>query len=474
MISKLVQNIKTLFQKNRLSTITIIGIVLALIIAQISLSPWCENCHKADEKAVIESDVVHYYSFLPALFIENDLSYSFKEKITYSESNNRPIYYTYKNDRGQYVEKVTIGMSIMYLPFFILGHLSALTLGFETHGFSTPYEISLALSSIFYCLIGLLAIRKILLIHFNEIATSITLIALVFGTNLFHYITYEPAMTHAYSFALIALFCYCSIRYIENQKRLYIIALSICLGLIFLIRPVNILIVLFPILYNVNSIESLKSRINLFLGNYQQILLAILVGFLVCIPQFLYWKYATGQWIYYSFGDERFFFNDSKIIDGLFSFRKGWLIYTPIMSISLVGIAMSIKKRENSVFFFLLLLPILWFVTFAWWTWWYGGGFGCRPMIDFYGILAIPFCYVISQFTTLKINFANLGMGLILIGLIGLNQFQSLQYKRGAIHSDAMTFEAYCINFLSLKQKAGFQEALDFPDYKKAIKGIGR
>ena len=37
------------------------------------------------------------------------------------------------------------------------------------------------------------------------------------------------------------------------------------------------------------------------------------------------------------------------------------------------------------------------YIIFSWWSWWYGGSFGARPMIDSYGILAIPLAAMIEQ-----------------------------------------------------------------------------
>ena len=53
---------------------------------------------------------------------------------------------------------------------------------------------------------------------------------------------------------------------------------------------------------------------------------------LVWVPQMIYWNEMTGHWLYFSYGsDERFFFGDPAIIKGLFSYRKGLFIYTPLL-----------------------------------------------------------------------------------------------------------------------------------------------
>ena len=60
---------------------------------------------------------------------------------------------------------------------------------------------------------------------------------------------------------------------------------------------------------------------------------------LVWVPQMIYWKEMTGRWLYFSYGsDERFFFGDPAIIKGLFSYRKGLFIYTPLLLFAFAGV----------------------------------------------------------------------------------------------------------------------------------------
>jgi hypothetical protein len=101
-------------------------------------------------------------------------------------------------------------------------------------------------------------------------------------------------------------------------------------------------------------------------------------------------KQTPAHGSYYSYGDEGFFFTNPQIINGLFSYRKGWLIYTPLMIFALLGI-LTLARRKFQQFF----IPVLIFtvaniyVVYSWWCWWYGGSFGSRPMIDSYPLMAV-------------------------------------------------------------------------------------
>lgn len=204
---------------------------------------------------------------------------------------------------------------------------------------------------------------------------------------------------------------------------------------------------------------------------FHYLLIIAVVAFIIWIPQLLYWKITTGSYLYYSYQDEHFFFNDPVIMKGLFGFRKGWLLYTPIMIFSFAGIFL-LRKKLPSFFFAVLIYVVLnTFIILSWWCWWYGGSFGARAFIDSYGLMAIPLGTVLLYLWNER---KTLFFGLIVICsfLTYFNQFQTRQYIAGSLHWDAMTKEAYWNNFLSLHVVGNYEQLLDHPDYQAAKKGI--
>ena len=191
---------------------------------------------------------------------------------------------------------------------------------------------------------------------------------------------------------------------------------------------------------------------------------------LIFVPQIIYWKYVTGDYFYYSYGEERFFFNDPAFMQGLLSYRKGWLIYTPIMTFSLLGIIIMYFRHRKLfwpvVSFTLLNLYVVW----SWWCWWYGGGFGQRALIESYAVLAIPFTAFTKIILERKI-LTRIIFLVIIACLISLNLFQTRQYVIGVIHWDAMNKKTYWDSYFRLKVRPGFYDMVDNPDYKAALNG---
>ena len=129
-------------------------------------------------------------------------------------------------------------------------------------------------------------------------------------------------MSHSYTFSLFSIFLYCIIKYYQNPKTKYIIALSVLLGLIILIRPINLLFAVAIVLIGINNRQELKDRFLFFMKHYKQVILFFCLTFLVISPQLLYWKYVTGHYLAFSYGKEGFFFGNPHILDCLFSFRN--------------------------------------------------------------------------------------------------------------------------------------------------------
>lgn len=440
----------------------LIGVMLLLTFVVLKSRPWQ---HAGEHGKLISWDITSYYGYLPATFIENDLELEFIEG-NEAYYHNQMMYWPETAPNGGKVIKTTMGLSYLYAPFFFIADMIDEDDSMN-RGFSETFEFWLTLSSLFYSILGAIFLRLFLLRHFSDNIVSATLISVYLGTNLYYYITVEPLMPHAYNFFLFSLFIFLTDRWHANPKVINSVLLGATLGLIILIRPVNGIIFLFFITYHLNSLKEFKVRMKLFYSRIGTIALIGLFAFLMILPQLLYWHKITGHFIFNSYPGENFFFGNPHILDGLFSYRKGWLLYTPLMTFAIIGIWFNVKNRTSTL---LVIIPCL-YLMFSWWNWWYGGSFGCRPIIDFYPILSIG----LAAFLQRAWNSGNWSKitSLIVFGiLITYNQFQTLQKKSDAIHWDSMTKAAYWHNFLHRYPQPGFEEKLQSPDVEAAKKGL--
>ena len=443
----------------RLFNWLIIGVIL---FTDLNLKYW------KDPDKVIAWDAISYYAYLPATFIYHDPTLQFTDHAP-DEVRNK-IWYQPTPTGGRAI-KTSMGLSMLYAPFFFSAHLIAPVLGFEPNGYSTPYRFMLIMSCLFYVGLALYFLRKVLCSYFPSWVVIVTICSVVLGTNLFFYSAIESTMSHAYSFFLFAVFIYVTFKWYENPNAKWSVFLGALTGLIVLVRPTNVLLLLFMILWDVKSWNEFGDRIRLLISRYRLLLLMMVLFLVIWIPQLIYWKVVSGQWFYFSYGDnERFFFSDPQIIKGLFGYRKGWFLYTPLMLFAVAGIPF-LYQSYKSFFIPVLVFTVLnIYIVLSWWSWWYGGGFGLRAFIDSYALLSIPLAAFIHKCSGKKTSLKIILVLLITI-LSCFNQFQTWQYWKSIIHWDSMSEKAYWASFCKQGFPDNYEQMLEHPDYDKAAKG---
>lgn len=433
-------------------------IVLFCLLMQFYQKPW-------QYKPIIEWDIHNYYSYLPNTFITGDY-----HQRTWNADSNRMEIVTYSLDAP---EKMTAGLSVLYAPAFLAVHYLAPLLGYKADGYSLPYRIGLVFALYPWLWLGLFYLYKVLFLVFKKewLAFWIPLL-LFFNSNLYHYSVYENAMSHAFTFSLMSIFMYNVLQWWRTALWGYTIMAGLLAGLVVWIRPINLILLLFALF----AYHFLKMEVNWkkkWLQITEHALVLAFVAFLVLLPQLLYWKHISGQWVYYSYGEEGFFWSDPKIFSGLFSFRKGLFVYSPTLLLLFPGfLALWSRFRWGTTLLF-ALISLFVYVTFSWWCWWYGGGFGARTLIDAYPLLALPMGAALYMIARLNMWIKPVAIASLIL-LAGLSVFQTHQYKNGLIHHDGNTWKSYKYAFLKKKHPPGWWDFLYEPDYDKAVKGIGR
>ena len=412
---------------------------------------------------VLSYDVAGYYAYLPMLFVERDLRL---EKTWKYDMIQLVGVHEHPVSGGRHL-KFTAGMAYLYAPFFAAAHAYTLaTNPEEAHGFSLPYRFGIGLAGVVYPLVGLVFLRRFLRHYVPDAAISWTLFALFLGTNLFYYSSFRGAMSHGATFMLGAAMLYQADLWRRREQVWRLGVLGVLAGLIVLIRPVNVLIPL-----AVAAMFTMDGRLPKGLLTPKSLAVALGLAVVVGIPQLLYWKASTGHWIVWTYGAERFFWSQPAWIQGLFSWRKGWLLYTPMVAFILLGFWGLARKKPAWALIAGLYLIATAYVTFSWWAWWYGGSFGSRPMIDAYALLALPLAvYVQRMLEEAPGWIRRLSLGTV-CALVALNLVQTYHYTAGFLHHDSMTRRAYV--YVLTHWDFPPKELLEQPDYESALEGRG-
>lgn len=411
----------------------------------------------------ISWDNFGYYLYLPAYFIYNDLSLtnlSWVNQIIETYNSTDTLYQLTPIDGGNNVIKYSIGMAILYAPFFFIGHLFSLFSSYPSDGFSLPYVISFIVGSLFYTVVGLIFLRKTLLRLFNDVIAAIVLFVIAFGTNYYHINIYNIGMSHIPLFALYAILIWYSIKWFTQPKLVNSLVLSATLGLMIITRPTEIVAVFIPLLYVYYSLGSLTSFKSFIQKHKQQIFWMFFVVIAIGSIQLIYWKIQTGQFFFYSYNNagEGLDFLYPHTINTLFSFRKGWFIYTPIMVFAVTGFYWLNKLKKAWFYPTLIFFVFNLYLVSSWSNWWYAASFSQRALVQSYAVMALPLGAIIQRFIKQKSLFIFLG---VIFGLlIVLNLFQTWQINNGILSTSRMTKAYYKSTFLQTTSPTDKQKEL--------------
>lgn len=448
------------------------SIVLSIIVMLILAHMWGPRWLRAGSNAVLSWDVFGYYLYLPAAFIYNDLGgLGFIPEVFTNYSPAGDFHHAVKQASGEYVMKYPIGQAILYLPFFLIGHLIALLSSYPADGFSRPYQLMIFVGNFTYALAGLLLMRHLLLKYFSDFTVAAALLLLVFGTNYLNYVAFDGAMTHNYLFFYYALLIWLSIRYhskleqgLSSKKTALFIGMTV--GLMTIVRPIEIMSIFIPLFWGVDGFGAIKKRIVEIFKNWQNLIIASLGLVLLLSIQLGYWKIFSGSFLYYSYEEQGFSFLKPHIKGFLISYKNGWFIYTPIALFMLFGFIPLFKRHKQLFFVLFAYFAIYLYVVSSWDIWWYGGSYSARALVQVYTVLLFPFTAVIAvlfkQITFLKKKYVpkfgtpaktNFFWKLPLIALMGLFSFVNLFHiwqchAGGIFRVGEMTNDYYWHTFL--------------------------
>lgn len=383
----------------------------------------------------IAHDSEGYYLYLPAIFI-----YGTFKNIPY----RTPEYFPKDPTTGKIHDKYTCGTAILVSPFFGAAHFWRWAKGIKQQDpYAEEYSIAMLFAACVYASIGIYFLYNFLIQFFQKKIASFTIISLTLGTNVLHYITREPLLSHIYSFCLVAIFLYLTSKFytykIPNTKLYFL--LGIVLGFITLMRPTNIIFLLFFVGWNVRTWKDLKENLRRLFD--KKIVFTALGGLLVWLPQMAYWYYLSGKFIFYSYGNESFiYWKNPKIWKVWFDVLNGLFPYSPLIAFCIIGILLGLyRKKENMLSLATIFLGSS-YLFGSWWCWWFGGAHGQRSFVDMMPLLSLPFAYFLQHIFMLKNSFIKYGIFSIILILIFINIRMVILHNYGW-YGDDWNWNAY-------------------------------
>lgn len=422
--------------RNNKYNIAFTGFIVSVLVSFVLVRPLNSPWHP-----FIAGDGLGYYAYLPARFIHGDPNYDFKwfNKVY----NANYVYSTFPNPEdnllvnynGKRINKYYPGLSFVWMPFFVAGHITAKIFDYPADGFSKPYQLFIGLASVFYLLIGLLFLRKLIDLMFgNGWAGVVVPVVIFYGTFLFKYAVFANSLSHSYSFTFNILFLYFVTRYLRLSDNRY---KNLLLAILFYVvtisvRPLNGLVLfLAPAFINGGLRNVLPGKYH-FKWAHAVILT---IGLLLLGYHFNIMYRQTGSFFPYTYSNERFYVGQNKFIEGLFSYHIGIFVYVPLFVLSLCGIKYVNRLQR-------IILPLGFFgILFLYSSWWYWPIMQ-RAMIDYYVIPALLLAALLNHL----VRSHWLTGALIMVSVV-YHQFKEMQVRRGILDEYATYNEIFWRNF---------------------------
>ena len=258
-------------------------------------------------------DDTGYYAFLRSAFFDGDLD--FFNELRYSHSEKlMPTGYVFNNWQ--------MGQAILFLPFFIVGHLLALLyqgLGYpiSLDGYSAPYYLATAVASVTFLFGGLILVFKTLHTFIDKRFALLVSLSIWLASPLVYFSFIRQRMAHTTEFFLAAALIFAWVHFrplagkaldllnhdtvssTENSRNPLMVRyalLGAMLGFLCMTRIINIA---FFALFAVDLLWSFRREwtTNISEAVKESVILggAILGGFfLVMLPQIVCWNQLNG------------------------------------------------------------------------------------------------------------------------------------------------------------------------------------
>lgn len=383
--------------------------------------------------AIVRSDVEGYYGYLRAVFINHDLGH---ERPNSTYLNVTP---------DGTLNKYFAGEAVMLLPFFLVAHGWAHVSGEVTDGLSTPYLHAIGLAGLAYALLGLLAFRALLRrAGVGEPVVTVVLLTLGAGTQLVQYASIQPGWSHVYSFCMISVFLWLTMRLSETPLFGRYIAWGASLGMILLLRPVNGAVLLaVPVVLGKETSLFLRA----FISRWEQVLVTAMACGCVIFIQSALWYAQVGHFIADGYKGEGFHWDRPEIVQVLIGFRRGLFLWTPVLLFAAFSVFALWRSDRVRAIALLLYWAVNTYVIASWWIWYYGSGWGARVYIDHYPVLFIPLALVLARWHRTSPALWRLSLG-VLAGASLFTLAQFYQYNHRLLHMECMDSRKYAYSFL--------------------------
>ncbi|MEI6122513.1 MAG: hypothetical protein WCQ95_02685 [Bacteroidota bacterium] len=387
----------------------------------------------------IWADKAGYYVYLPSTFIYHFDASSFPDSITKNTGNGFIL------DTSHHVVKTKYpyGVALLQTPFFLAAHWLAKPLGYADNGFTLPYYRAIDFAAVFYFIIGLVFLWAYLRKSSSRKLSFFTLLFSVSASNLYYYAIDETGMSHIYSFALFSFLIWLFTIF-DIKKTFHVFLIAFLFALVIVVRPVNIIFLLFLVLIEKDKWRLWFSELRKI--NIIKTFALVSPAVIVLLIQLLYWGYASGNYFSNPYKGESFiYYLNPQLVKVWFSTNNGLFTYSPIWFFIIIAIVSLVFHDRFKGWMYLSLFLVLSYTVASWWSWWMGCGFGHRAYVEYLPVFLMPVLFLWKKMST---NRFLLVITLILFAIFSIYNLMLTYCWDGCFYGETWDWSALSNKFL--------------------------
>lgn len=347
------------------------------------------------DNLLIGSDGVSYYQYVRSLVIDGDLDFR-NEYVHFRGPDHVPA----DTPAGRPPNKMSIGLGLVWLPFFVAAHLLSALLGLPTDGYSYIYQAAVCLGSMTYGFIGLLLTYRLCRERVDAASAAVAVGLIWFASNVVYYMVVEPSMSHMASLgAVSALLAWWRLRHDRTAIGFWI-GLGACGGLAALIRPQDGAFLLLPGMeWAIDTLRLMRSGRGLAAHVARGAAMVGTAALVFAIQLWAWWVvfgslHASG---YFYSGREGFAWWHPHMMDVLASPFHGFFTWHPIYLVGAIGLWWVATDDQQYVALLGLGVAVQVYLVATWHAWWQGEAFGGRMLISTVPIFALGLAEVVVR-----------------------------------------------------------------------------
>jgi len=414
-------------------------VLAALLILNIAGLRWIGGL-TIETMRIMGVDPVGYYVYLPSLIFDRDLD--FADEYEYF----RGIGYVAPDQEltptGRMPNPYPIGVALLWLPFFLFGHVAATVTSYAADGLSTPYGVAIYISNVVYGFAGIVLIYRLTERVFERGVALLSVTLIWFASGVLYYLFPLSPMSHMPSMFIVTLLIIFWLAKREEMNVWSYVALGALGGLAALVRWQNVLFLVLP----AADVFIKARRLGVKRETVLHALAMVGMFFVVFFPQMIVWKVLYGSFVTVPQGAGFVSWFRPALFDVLLSSRHGLFSWTPVILPAVIGLFMFPKEKRGLGYLLVAAFALQLYINSV--AGWVGWSFGMRRFINCSGLFSLGLAAFLTKIQRrLRLRY----LAFIGVLLVIWNVLFVLQYYSGEIpYDDYLTFDDFVVEKLVL------------------------